>query len=88
MNTPLSALIQTIGLIVAASLLFATVFLSFPKVDTYLNIRSAEARTAAINQCANASRYTYTDTTDGMERITEEPSQKFYLECLKLANIQ
>jgi hypothetical protein len=62
--------------------------LSMKRVDQYLSLRADQVRNEAIDLCAQNSRYTYTETNKNTTRVTEEPSQDFYNNCLKLKNVR
>jgi hypothetical protein len=86
-NNPLNVSLIMAVVVVAVSVLVATV-LGLQKVDTFLKLQEQQLRNEAIDQCATASRYVYTDTSDKLTKVTEEPSQNFFSECLKLKNIK
>lgn len=73
--------------IVAGSVLVATL-LGLQKAEAFRELKAQQIHNEAIDNCARASRYVYTETTDNLTKVTEEPSQNFYAECLKLKEIK
>ncbi len=81
----ISSVLPTLLIIVLVGIM---VFLSLPRVDSYLNLKTQELRQSAIADCAENGKYTYTEVTGNITEITEEPSQVFFQKCLELNRVK
>jgi hypothetical protein len=88
MKPALASIITSVAIIAAAGMVFAASFLALQKVDAYLQLKQAEVRNQAIDGCAQASKYQFTEVVDNTTRVFEEPNQGQYQQCLELKNIQ
>lgn len=76
--TPLIAVV-VVGVIAAMSLL---------KVDQFLQLQATEVKNAAIDGCAQNSKYIHTEVNGNITDVFEEPNQGQFQKCLELKNIQ
>lgn len=86
---PASAtILSSLAILAAAGILFAASFLALQKVDVFLQLKQTEVRNQAIDGCAQASMYQFTEVIENTTRVFEEPNQGQYQQCLELKNIQ
>lgn len=86
--TLVPAVVKPVTIIVVSVLVFMAVSTGFQKIEAFRALRQEAIRNEAIDTCAKDSRYVYTQVEKNITRVTEEPSQGFFMDCLKLKNIK
>ncbi len=76
-----------VAIVVAAGIAVYGVTLAVDAYRAQLALATNELRAQTITDCANASKFTYTESSDNWERTTQEPSQQFFQTCLQLQGI-